>query len=112
MNLRQKLQQELQDAMRAQDQQRVNVLRMLIASLEQAQEEKGKETFEALDPERQDMPPDRHQAVSKQELWDIVQSELQRRREAVEGFRAGGQTQRADSEETEIAILEEYLKKL
>ncbi len=43
-----RLQQDLKEAMRAQDQQqRVHVIRLLMAALEKAQEEKGKEAFDA-----------------------------------------------------------------
>lgn len=112
MDLKQQLQQDLQDAMRAQDQQRVTVLRMLIAAVEQAQEEMGKQTFDSLDPENEDMQPDRQQEVSSQAVKEILRNEVQQRQEAVDDFRAGGQIERAEQEETEIAILKEYLEKL
>jgi uncharacterized protein YqeY len=112
VDLKQQLQQDLQDAMRAQDQQRVTALRMLIAAVEQAQEEMGKQAFDSLDPENEDMQPDRQQEVSNQDVKEIIHNEVQQRREAIDGFRAGGQIERAEQEETEIAILEEYLEKL
>lgn len=112
MDLKQRLQQDMQDAMRAQDQQRVNVIRMLMAAVEQAQEERGKQAFDPQNPDAENLPPDRHQVVSQQEVLDIIRDDVQRRREAVDTFRAGGQNERAASEETEIAILEEYLKTL
>jgi uncharacterized protein YqeY len=37
---------------------------------------------------------------------------MQSRREAAEVFRAGGESKRAESEETEIAIFEEYLTRI
>jgi uncharacterized protein YqeY len=112
VDLKQQLQQDLQDAMRAQDQQRVIVLRMLIAAVEQAQEEMEKQAFDSLDPGNEAMQPDRQQEVSNQDVKEIIRNEVQQRREAVDGFRAGGQIERAEQEETEIAILEEYLEKL
>jgi hypothetical protein len=112
VDLKQQLQQDLQDAMRAQDQQRVTVLRMLIAAVEQAQEEMGKQAFDSLDPENEDMQPDRQQEVSNQDVKEIIRHEVQQRREAIDGFRAGGQIERVEQEETEIAILEEYLEKI
>ena len=112
MDLKQQLQQDLQEAMRAQVQQRVTVLRLLIAAVEQAQEEMGKQAFDSLDPKNEDTQPDRQQEVSKQDVQEIIRNEVQQRREAVDDFRAGGQIERAEQEETEIAILEEYLEKL
>ena len=112
MDLKQQFQKELQDAMRAQDEPRVNVIRMLIAALEKAQEERGKEAFDAIDSREGDIQPDRQQPLSRQEVLDIIRNEVQQRREAVEGFRGGGRPERAEGEETEIAILEEYMGKL
>jgi uncharacterized protein YqeY len=42
-------------------------------------------------------------------VQDIIHNEVVRRREAVDLFYAGGQHQRAAMEESEIAILENYL---
>lgn len=112
MHFKQHFQQELQEAMRAQDQPRVNVIRMLLAAFEQAQESMGKQSFESLGSEEPQMKPDRQQTVSEQAVKEILQDEVKRRREALELLHTGGQKERAASEETEIAMLEEYLKKL
>ena len=109
MDLKRQLQQDLQEAMRSQDQQRVHVIRSLMAALEKAQEEKGKEAFDAS-PSEGDIPPDREQPLSDQAIQDVIRKEMERRREAADIFDNGGQTQRAEMEKAEIAILEEYLK--
>jgi uncharacterized protein YqeY len=48
VNLKQRLQQDMQDAMRAHDLRRVNVIRMLLAAFEHAQEAMGKEAFDSV----------------------------------------------------------------
>jgi uncharacterized protein YqeY len=98
--------------MRAQDQQRVNVLRMLLAAFENAQEDMGKHAFDSSESEGVNIPPDRHQTLSEQAIQDIIRQEVQRRREAADVLRSGGQEKRAETEEIEIAILEQYLTKL
>ena len=95
--------------MRAQDQQRVHVVRSLMAALEHAQEERGKEAFDASQSEGEDIPPDREQTLSDQAIQDVIRNEVERRREAADVFGNGGQTQRVEMEKAEIAILEEYL---
>ena len=91
-----------------QDQERVNVIRMLLAAFEHAQEALGKQAFDAFEPDRANIQPDRHQILSK----DIIRNEMNSRQEAADVFRAGGENKRAESEDTEIAILEEYLTQM
>ena len=109
MDLKQRFQQDMQEALRVHDQARVNVIRILLAAFENAQEAMGKETFDTSDPDGANIQPDRHQALSEEAIQDTIRSELQRRREAADVFRSGGESKRAESEENEIAILEQYL---
>jgi uncharacterized protein YqeY len=95
-----------------QDQERVNVIRMLLAAFEHAQEALGKQAFDAFEPDRANIQPDRHQTLSKETIKDVIRSEMHSRQEAADVFRAGGENKRAESEDTEIAILEEYLTQM
>jgi uncharacterized protein YqeY len=95
--------------MRAQEQARVNAIRLLIASLEKAQEELGKQAFDPDHPDETTIPADREQTLSRQTIQEVIRTEMERRRESVEQFRTHGQRERADSEESEIAVLEQYL---
>lgn len=97
--------------MRAQDQGRVNVIRMLLAAFEHAQDAMGKQAFDASDPDGVNIEPDRHQTLSEETIQDIIRNEVQRRRDAADVFRNGGESKRAEGEEAELAILEGYLTK-
>ena len=55
--------------------------------------------------------PDRNQILSQQAIQNVIRAEVQGRQEAAETFRAGGKNTRAEIEETEINILEQYLTK-
>ena len=112
VDLKQRFQQDMRDAMRAHDKQRVNVVCLLLAAFEHAQEAMGKQAFDSFDPDETNIQPDCHQTLNEQAIQDIIRNEVQRRREAADLFRAGGQKKRAESEETEIAILEDYLTKM
>ena len=112
MDLKKRFQKDMRDAMRAHDNQRVNVIRLLLAAFEHAQEAMGKQAFDSFDPDETNIQPDRHQTLSEQAIQDIIRNEVLRRREAADVFRDGGQKKRAESEETEIAILEQYLTRM
>jgi len=111
VNLKKRFKDDMRDAMRAHDKQRVNVIRLLLAALEHAQEAMGKQAFDSYNPDEVNIQPDRHQTLSEQAIEDIIRNEVQNRREAADIFRAGGESKRAESEESEIAILEQYLIK-
>ena len=112
MDLKNRFQQDMRDAMRAQDTQRVNVIRLLLAAFEHAQEAMGKQAFESFDPDGASIQPDRHQTLSEDAIQEIIRNEVQRRREVADVFRDGGQSKRAEREEAEIAILEDYLTRI
>lgn len=107
MNLKQCFQHDLREALRAQDQTRVNVIRMLLAAFEQTQEMMGKQAFELSN--GADILPDRHQTLDEQAIQAIILNEVQRRRESLDLLVVGRQYGHAEVEQAEIAILEQYL---
>lgn len=107
MNLKQHFQHDLREALRAQDQMRVNVIRMLLAAFEQTQEMMGKQAFELSN--GADILPDRHQTLDEQAVQAIILNEVQRRRESLDLLVTGRQYGHAEVEQAEIAILEQYL---
>ncbi len=80
-------------AMREQDARRLSVLRMLSAALKNKEIERrgsGKE------------------AMSDEEMMDVLRTEIKRRNDASEGFRRGGRNDLAEKEVEEARILAEY----
>lgn len=90
MTFSDRIQKELTGAMKARQELRLSVLRMLKTALENRRIEK----MGALD---------------DAEALAVVKSLIKQRREAVEEFRKGGRADRAAEEEKEIALLETYL---
>ena len=82
--------QDIAEAMKQKDQQRLAPLRMLKAALMNKEVEKGR----ALD-----------DAESRQ----VVAALVKQRRDSIEQFRAGGRADLANREEAEITLLERYL---
>jgi uncharacterized protein len=85
-----KLKEETVRAMKSGDQTRVSTLRMLSSSLHNAKIEKRGE-------------------LSKDDEISVVQREAKRRKEAIDAYEKASESERADKERKELAILEEFL---
>ena len=90
--LKDQLQSDLTDAIRAQDELTMATLRMALAAITNA-EVSGKEARE----------------LSDDEVVVVLTSEAKKRREAAESFDAGGASDRADRERAELGVLQCYL---
>lgn len=80
------------DAMKAKDETRLSVLRMLKASIMKFEVEGG---------ERKD--------ATDEDVMKLIQKEIKSRRDSAEQFRKGDRPEMADAEEKEIAVLMEYM---
>jgi len=85
-----RIETELADAMRAQDELRRDTLRLILTSLRSAEK-----TLQ--------------RPLSEDEELLVLQRERKRRVEAAEAFRAGDRPERAEREEAELKILEEFM---
>jgi uncharacterized protein len=85
-----RLEEELRAAMRDRDSGRRDALRLILTSLRSAEKELRR-------------------PLSEQEELQVLQRERKRRLEAAEAFRGGGSDERADAEEQELAVLEEFM---
>ena len=90
MALVDRIQKDLVDAMRAKDELRLSVLRMVKSAFKNKEIEKIRPLEEA-------------------EALQILQTLVKQRRESVEMFTKGGRIDLADKEKREIAIIEGYL---
>jgi len=90
MPLMDQIQRDLVDAMRAKDELRLSVLRMMKAALKHKEIEKIRPLDDA-------------------ESLQILQTLVKQRRESVEMYVKGGRTDLAEKETKEIAIIENYL---
>ncbi len=90
MSYLERIQEDLTAAMKAKDELRLSVLRMMKSALKNKEIEK--------------MRP-----LDDMESMQILQTLVKQRRESVEQFTKGGRKDLADKESKEIAIVEEYL---
>jgi uncharacterized protein YqeY len=94
MSLTAKIDQDLQDAMRAKDTDKLGALRMLKSSLKYAVIEKGASSEGDL---------------SEAEVISVVRKRIKQCQDAVEGFEKGGRPEQAAKEKAEQTMLEAYL---
>jgi uncharacterized protein len=87
MSLIEEIDDELKDAMRARDAERRDTLRLILNALKNSQKELQRPLEEL----------------------QVLQRERKRRIEAAEAFRTGGREERAEAEERELEVLEEFM---
>ncbi len=90
MTLIVRMEDDLKEAMLARDAERRDALRLLLNSLKAAEKELQR-------------------PLSDEEELQVLQRERKRRIEAAEAFRTGGRDEQAESEEAELAVLEEFM---
>jgi uncharacterized protein len=84
------LEEEVKDAMLAKDAERRDALRLILSSLRSAEK-------------------DLQRPLSDDEELQVLQRERKKRLEAAEAFHAAGREERAEKEERELEILEEFM---
>ncbi len=124
MSLQDRLQADLKTAMRNGEKLRVTVIRGARAALQNAKLEVAKQAYDAAAREIETTyandPTAREEALAAISIKDqvvfddaaqeaVIAKEIKRRRDAAEIYRQAGQIGRAEEEESEAAILAEYL---
>jgi hypothetical protein len=92
-SLKQRLQNDLKDALRARDERRKSVIRMALAAIVNAEIEHGGELDDAG-------------------VVAVLQKQARQRRDTIAELRDTNRVDRLGDEEAELAILEEYLPRL
>ncbi len=90
MNLNEKLTVDLKEAMMARDELRVSTIRFLMADMKNYKIEKQRE-------------------LTDEDIVTLLERQIKRHRESIEGFEKGNRAEMADKEKKELAILQTYL---
>lgn len=93
MSLKEKLQHDLQDAMRARDERRKLALRMALTAVQLAEVEQRSELDDAA-------------------IAEVIRKEVRRREDALEMVRQSGRADVIAEDEAQVAILRSYLPQL
>lgn len=94
-NLKQQLQHDLKEALRAGDERRKSVIRMALAAITNAEIEKGRQTGET--------------ELEEDDLVAVLQRQAKQRRETIEELEEMDRPDLLAAEREELATLEEYL---
>ncbi len=97
MSLKTQLMDDLKNAMKAGDSNKVGVLRMLNAALKN----------KSIDKKAKGLPEE----LADEDIMDALAKEAKKRRESIEAFVTGGRPELAEGEKAELAIIEAYLPK-
>lgn len=98
MGLKEQLDADLKDAMRARDEDRLRAIRLVKAAISNLE-------FVRTDPKN----PQYGQPVTEGELVRVVENQIKQRRESIELFNKGNRPELAAKEEAEIRVLEKYV---
>ena len=93
MNLSERIDSDLKEAMRAKDATRTSVLRMVKAALKNAAIEK----------------PGADAQLSDAETAQVIRKQVKQRQDSIESFEKGGRAELAAKEKEELSILQSYL---
>ena len=96
MSLKDKITEDMKDAMRARDSARLGTVRLLLAAMKQ------KEVDERV-------AGDERSALSDADVLAIIDKMVKQRRESIAQFEKAGRKDLADGEKAEIAVLSAYL---
>lgn len=95
MSLQQQIDNDLKDAMKAKQAERLGVLRMLKAAMKNVAIEKGGATA----------------VLDDAEATAVIRKQVKQRQDSIEGFEKGGRPELAAKEQSEMEILQGYLPK-
>ncbi len=90
MSLKQRITEEMKDAMRARDTARLSTIRLLQAAIKQREVDERKEMTDA-------------------DVLAIIDKMVKQRKDSITQFEAGGRKDLADAERAEVALLTTYL---
>ncbi len=106
--LKQKIQSDIKESMKAKDSVSVMVLRMTVAAINAKQtEERYKISKDA--PEKTEEVLIAESELSDDEIIGVLASEIKKRKDAIVLYEQGGRPELAELEKNEITILQKYL---
>lgn len=94
--MKEKILQDIKEAMKAKDELKLSVLRMLSSAIKNRELEKRGKTGN-------------EETLNDEEVMVAIRSEVKKRKDAVEQFSKGGREDLASKEKHELAVLESYL---
>ncbi len=108
MTIKEKMAQELKNALRVKDESVVLTLRMVFSAILNKEKEK-RAKIAKLKPNAPVQELEKESALSDEEILDVFTFEAKKRKEAIVEFKKGARLDLVQKEERELTILEKYL---
>lgn len=107
--LLEKIQLDINNALKAGDSFTVEVLRGVSAALKNKQIEKRFIFVKAAGGDKSELELQEASLLTDEEVIEVLQREVKKRREAAELYLKGGRSDLADKEQKEMAVIQKYL---
>ncbi|RJQ14576.1 GatB/YqeY domain-containing protein [Candidatus Parcubacteria bacterium] len=107
MGLQEKINEDLKEAQRSKDELRTTTLRMLIGAFHNKEIEKRTKASRGSNKTAVEL--EKESRLNEEEMIKVVQSELKKRKEAIESFEKGGREDLVAKEKKEMSVLEKYV---
>jgi len=108
MALKEKIHEDLKEAMKGKEELTSSVLRMLIAAIITKEKEKRYKIGKGK-PEMTEVELIEESQLTEEEVVDVLVSEVKKRKESILSFEQGGRPELAEKEKKEAQILYKYL---
>lgn len=108
MTFKEEIQKNLNEALKAKEELKTSVLRLLFAAISNKESEKRTKIWKQK-PELSVENLEKESRLTDEEIFGVISSEAKKRKEAIAGFEAGGRKDSAEKEKTELEILQKYL---
>jgi len=108
MNLKGKIQNDLQGAVKNREELKSSVLRLLLAAVFNKEKEKRYKLSKEK-PELNEKDLEEKSQLNDEEVIDVIFSEAKKRKESIGEFEKGKRTDLVEKEKKELEILEKYL---
>ncbi|GAH90207.1 unnamed protein product [marine sediment metagenome] len=106
--LKDKIQSNLNQALKRGDEITCSTLRMLLAAILSKEKEKRYKIFKE-EPELTEKELAEKSFLTDEEVIEVISSEIKKRKEAILGFEKGERKELAEKEKAEMEVLEKYL---
>ncbi len=106
--LKEKLKQDLREAMKEKKEGKISALRMVLASILNKEKEK-RYRLSREKPELTEKLLDEESQLTDEEIIGVIFSGVKKRKEAIEEFKKGNRKDLAEKEQREIEVLKKYL---
>ncbi len=108
MTFKEKIQNDLKEAMKAKKEIEVSVLRLLLNSIFNKEKEKRYKIAKE-NPEKKSQELEKESQLREEEISQVIFSEIKKRRESIVEFEKGGREDLVKKEKEEIEVLKKYL---